>query len=199
MSPSRRAESRPRAAPCASGNRAHARAARRRERPAPRRQAAEAVGERSSWCFLPLFLSADNRTGDSNARCAGSFTFYVMPAFPSRTRWPTLHRPDPALRAAFPNIVVFRRMSKRLRHPSSLRRRCGIAEGAAAPSDLNAWKLKPAPYFAEAGNAGNLSTSRASCWMMTVALEPATIFLTRSSEASVWERSVLNAGTPLVS
>jgi hypothetical protein len=30
--------------------------------------------------------------------------------------------------------------------------------------------------------------------MTTVASEPATIFLTRSSEASVWERSVLNAG-----
>ena len=54
-------------------------------------------------------------------------------------------------------------------------------------------------YFADAGKTGNLSTSRASCWMMTVALEFAAIFLTRSSEASVWARSELNHGTPLVS
>jgi hypothetical protein len=54
-------------------------------------------------------------------------------------------------------------------------------------------------YFAEAGKTGSLSRSRASCWMMTVALAPATIFLTRSSDARVWARSVLNAVTPLVS
>jgi hypothetical protein len=54
-------------------------------------------------------------------------------------------------------------------------------------------------YFAAVGNAGSLSRSRASCWMMTVALEFAAIFLTRSREASVWARSVLNAGTPLLS
>src|SRR5262249_60657408 len=51
-------------------------------------------------------------------------------------------------------------------------------------------------YFADAGNAGNLSTSRASCWMMTVALRFAAIFLRRSSDATVWARSKLNAGTP---
>src|SRR5437867_12827382 len=39
-----------------------------------------------------------------------------------------------------------------------------------------------APHFAADGNAGTLSMSRASCWMTTVALVPATIFLTRSSE-----------------
>ena len=49
------------------------------------------------------------------------------------------------------------------------------------------------------GKAGSLSISRASCWMMTVALAPATIFLARSSDASVWARSVLNVGTPLLS
>jgi hypothetical protein len=54
-------------------------------------------------------------------------------------------------------------------------------------------------YFAAAGKAGSLSTSRASCCMMTVALDAATSFLTRSSDASVWARSVLIAGTPLVS
>src|SRR5215467_1593979 len=51
-------------------------------------------------------------------------------------------------------------------------------------------------YFADAGNAGNLSMSRASCWMMTVALRFAAIFLRRSSDATVWARSKLNAGTP---
>src|SRR5262249_56499841 len=51
-------------------------------------------------------------------------------------------------------------------------------------------------YFADAGNAANLSTSRASCWMMTVALRFAAIFLRRSSDATVWARSKLNAGTP---
>jgi hypothetical protein len=54
-------------------------------------------------------------------------------------------------------------------------------------------------YFADAGNTGSLPTSRASCWMMTVALRLAAIFLKRSSEPSVWAWSVLNTGTPLVS
>jgi hypothetical protein len=40
-------------------------------------------------------------------------------------------------------------------------------------------------YFADAGKTGSLPTSRASCWMMTVALRLAAIFLKRSSEASV--------------
>jgi hypothetical protein len=35
-------------------------------------------------------------------------------------------------------------------------------------------------YFAAAGNAGSLSMSRASCWMMTVALALAAIFFMRS-------------------
>ena len=88
---------------------------------------------------------------------------------------------------------------RRLRSPSSCFWRPWIEEGAVAPSNSNAWKLSLDPYFAAAGNAGNLSRSRASCWTMTVAFEPATIFLTRSSDASVCERSVLKAGTPLVS
>src|SRR5262249_55839810 len=54
-------------------------------------------------------------------------------------------------------------------------------------------------YFAAAGNAGNLPTSRASGWMITVALSFAAIFLTRSVEANVAARSVLKLGTPLVS
>ena len=86
---------------------------------------------------------------------------------------------------------------RRLRSPSSCFWRPWI-EGRSA---LQFERLEAVadPYFAAAGNAGNLSRSRASCWMMTVALEPATIFLTRSSDASVCERSVLKAGTPLVS
>jgi hypothetical protein len=40
-------------------------------------------------------------------------------------------------------------------------------------------------YFADAGNTGSLPTSRSSCWMMTVALRLAAIFLKRSSEPSV--------------
>ena len=51
-------------------------------------------------------------------------------------------------------------------------------------------------YFANAGNTGNLSTSRASCWMMTVAFRFAAIFFRRSIEATVWARSKLNHGTP---
>src|SRR3984893_15355928 len=54
-------------------------------------------------------------------------------------------------------------------------------------------------YFAPAGNAGNLPTSRGSCWMMTVALRFAAIFLKRSTEASVAARSVLNVVRPLPS
>jgi hypothetical protein len=54
-------------------------------------------------------------------------------------------------------------------------------------------------YFADAGNTGSSPTSRSSCWMMTVALRLAAIFLKRSSEPSVWVWSVLNTGTPLVS
>ena len=54
-------------------------------------------------------------------------------------------------------------------------------------------------YFAAAGNAGSLPTSRGSCWMMTVALRFAAIFLKRSTEASVAARSVLNVVTPLPS
>jgi len=38
--------------------------------------------------------------------------------------------------------------------------------------------------------------SRASCWMITVALRFAAIFLRRSTDATVWARSKLNAGTP---
>src|SRR5258708_2321881 len=54
-------------------------------------------------------------------------------------------------------------------------------------------------YFAAAGNAGSLATSRASCWITTVALRFAAIVLMRSSDATVWARSVLNVGTPLLS
>src|SRR5262249_23641995 len=54
-------------------------------------------------------------------------------------------------------------------------------------------------YFAAVGNAGNLSMSRASCWMITVALRFAASFLMRSIDASVCARSKLNIGTPLVS
>ena len=56
-----------------------------------------------------------------------------------------------------------------------------------------------ASYLAAAGKAGSLATSRASCWMMTVALVAAAIFFTRSSEASVSARLVLNGGTPSLS
>ena len=39
------------------------------------------------------------------------------------------------------------------------------------------------------GNAGNFSTSRASCWMMTCALKFVAICLMRSIDATVWARS----------
>src|SRR5262249_10258694 len=54
-------------------------------------------------------------------------------------------------------------------------------------------------HFAAAGNAGSLPMSRMSCWMTTVALSAAAIFLKRSSEAMVCARSVLKLGTPFVS
>ena len=54
-------------------------------------------------------------------------------------------------------------------------------------------------YFADTGKTGSLPTSRSSCWMITVALRLAAIFLKRSSEPSVYVWSVLNIGTPLVS
>jgi hypothetical protein len=54
-------------------------------------------------------------------------------------------------------------------------------------------------YFAAAGNAGSLPTSRASCWMITVAFRFAAIFLKRSIDAIDSARSVLKVGTPLVS
>ena len=44
-------------------------------------------------------------------------------------------------------------------------------------------------YFADAGNAGNFSMSRASCWMMTLALRLSAIFLMRSIDATVSARS----------
>jgi hypothetical protein len=71
--------------------------------------------------------------------------------------------------------------------------------GAPSPRDSfcgGSLLLRTCYYFAEAGNAGNLSTSRASCWMMTVALRFAAIFLMRSIDATVCARSVLNIGTP---
>jgi hypothetical protein len=40
-------------------------------------------------------------------------------------------------------------------------------------------------YFAAAGNAGSLSMSRASCWMITLAFIFAAIFLIRSIDAKV--------------
>jgi hypothetical protein len=54
-------------------------------------------------------------------------------------------------------------------------------------------------YFAAAGNAGSLPTSRASCWMMTVAFRFVAIFLKRSIQASDAARSVLKVGMPLLS
>ena len=39
--------------------------------------------------------------------------------------------------------------------------------------------FEPHAYFTADGNAGSFSTSRASCWMITVALEFAAIFLSR--------------------
>ncbi len=60
--------------------------------------------------------------------------------------------------------------------------------------------LRPAeedlPYFAAAGNAGSLPTSRASCWTITVALRFFASCLMRSIDAMVCERSVLKLGTP---
>src|SRR5262245_407596 len=74
-----------------------------------------------------------------------------------------------------------------LRSATSPRRRGEVTELAALG------------YFAAAGNAGSLFTSRASCWMMTVALKFAAIFLKRSIDASDSARFVLNVGTPLLS
>jgi hypothetical protein len=51
----------------------------------------------------------------------------------------------------------------------------------------------PLSCLAEAGKTGSLSRSRASCWIMTVALAPATIFLTRSSDASVYSPIIVIA------
>jgi hypothetical protein len=56
-----------------------------------------------------------------------------------------------------------------------------------------------ANYFANAVDTGNFSTSRASCWMMTVAFKFVAIFFRRSIDATVCARSKLNAGTPSVS
>jgi hypothetical protein len=44
-------------------------------------------------------------------------------------------------------------------------------------------------YFAKAGNTGNFSMSRASCWITTVAFRFDAIFLMRSIEATVCARS----------
>ena len=54
-------------------------------------------------------------------------------------------------------------------------------------------------HFAAAGNAGSLPMSRASCWMITVALRFLAMVLKRSNDASVSCRLVLNVGTPFVS
>lgn len=51
-------------------------------------------------------------------------------------------------------------------------------------------------YFAASGKAGNFPTSRASCWMMSVAFRFAASCLMRSMEANVCARSKLKAGTP---
>src|SRR5262249_18657088 len=93
--------------------------------------------------------------------------------------------------------VPTRRIGPR-RHGAARHSRAGAF---AHPTEKFTFSTAPrhAAYFAEPGNAGNLPTSRAWCGMTPVALAPATIFLARSSEASVCERSVLNAGTPLVS
>ena len=122
--------------------------------------------------FLLLFLSAHHRTHDLKAWCcAGFFYVCVMPTFPSCTRWLTPHRPDPVLRTACPNIVVSRRMSK-APSPSIIAlptpRNC---RGHRSASDLKAGMPRPARYFAAAGNAGSLSMSRGSCWMIDRRLE----------------------------
>ena len=68
-----------------------------------------------------------------------------------------------------------------------------VRASRAAPQDRAPWRSSSPSvhraYFAAAGNAGSFSTSRASCWMITVALEFAAIFLRRSSDAIVCARS----------
>src|SRR5687768_6005482 len=54
------------------------------------------------------------------------------------------------------------------------------------------------PYSANAGNVGSLPRSPGSCWMITVARRFFSMDLKRSSDASVWARSKLKMGTPLL-
>ncbi len=49
-------------------------------------------------------------------------------------------------------------------------------------------------YFAEAGKTGSLSRSRASCWMMTVALEPAAF--KDPNKRRLFSEHLLQAGLP---
>jgi hypothetical protein len=75
-------------------------------------------------------------------------------------------------------------------HPPSLRSGTVSRKGRGKFYCLRAGKpVDRRAYFAAAGNTGNFSTSRASCWMITVALVFAAIFLRRSSDAMVCARS----------
>jgi len=75
-------------------------------------------------------------------------------------------------------------------HPPALRSGTLCRKGRGKIYCLRAGKpVEHRTYFAAAGNAGSFSTSRASCWMITVALVFAAIFLSRSSDAMVCARS----------
>jgi hypothetical protein len=72
----------------------------------------------------------------------------------------------------------------------SLEHRHAINSGAGRPKAQTRTTIVPCGgQFADAGNAGNLSTSRASCWMMTFAFRFDAIFLMRSIDATVCARS----------
>src|SRR5262249_46980560 len=114
-------------------------------------------------------------------------------------------QPEEQLPAAV-GLGTRRELPRRYRPRRDVQRGCAAEEvppGKRAPAHRArigiAFRFLAGGYFAEPGNAGSFATSRASCWMMTVALRFAAIFLKRSIEASDSARSVLKTGTPALS
>ena len=90
--------------------------------------------------------------------------------------------------------TCFARFAMRLRAPLQLQffrnnSAPTTSEGALSRNRNSAFACYSQSYFADAGNAGNFPTSRASRWMMTCAFRFDAICLMRSIDATVWARS----------
>src|SRR5262245_3313965 len=118
------------------------------------------------------------------------------------------HATSPALPCPIPSTACcsLHTDASQFRHPSPrfrpndttcyLARPCHTLAGQWAMGPSRSCARAHTFHFAESGKAGSFPTSRASCWMITVAFVFAAIVFTRLIEAMVCARSVLKIGTP---